>query len=153
MIPLTTSQCEGLAVESVGLPSSQFDVHAPEFQAAIVRAAAVTLTPCTRRELSAYVFRHLSPLAPDHPWREEIRDAVGMLVALGDLVEVPDEDQETGRAALYLAPNSFVELSDGVFIPDCSARSICRQPRFFRSCRIRSPSWTQTSEGIPPAST
>lgn len=116
MIPLTTSQCEGLAVESVGLPSSQFGVHTPEFQAAIVRAAAVTLTPCTRRELSAYVFRHLSPLAPDHPWREEIRDAVEMLVALGDLVEVPGEDQETGRAALYLAPNSFVELSDGVFI-------------------------------------
>jgi hypothetical protein len=55
-------------------------------------------------------------LAPDHPWREEIREAVEMLVALGDLVEVPDEDQETGRAALYLAPNSFVELSDGVFI-------------------------------------
>jgi hypothetical protein len=116
MIALTTSQCEGLAVESVGLPSSQFDVHAPEFLAAIVRAAAVTLTPCTRRELRAYVLRHLLPLAPDHPWREEIREAVEMLVALGDLVEVPDEDQETGRAALYLAPNSFVELSDGVFI-------------------------------------
>jgi hypothetical protein len=116
MIALTPDQCERLALESVGLSQTHFDVHSPEFLAAIVRAAAVAITPCTRRELSAYVLRHLTPLAPEHPWRDEIREAIEMLIALGDLVEVPDEDQESGRAALYLAPNSFVELSDGVFI-------------------------------------
>lgn len=116
MIALTSSQCEGLALESVGLSPSQFGVHAPEFLAAIVRAAAAAITPCTRRELTAHILKHLTPLEPDHPWIEEFREAVGTLIALGDLVEVADDDQESGRALLYLAPNSFVELSGGVFI-------------------------------------
>lgn len=116
MITLTSSQCEGLAVESVGLSQSQFGVHSPEFLSAVVRAAAAAITPCTRRELAVHILKHLSPLDPGHGWRDEVREAIETLVALGDLVEVPDEEQETNRSSLYLAPNSFVELSDGVFI-------------------------------------
>jgi hypothetical protein len=116
MIALTSSQCEGLALESVGLSQSQFGIHAPEFLAAIGRAAAAAITPCTRRELTAHILKHLSPLEPGHSWIEEIREAAETLIALGDLVEVADDDQESGRALLYLAPNSFVELPGGVFI-------------------------------------
>ena len=113
MIAITASQCEGLALESVGLSQSQFGVHSPEFLSAIVRAAAATITPCTRRELTVHILEHLSPLESNHPWREEIREAITMLIGLGDLVEVQDE--ENGRVSLYLAPSSFVELSNGLF--------------------------------------
>ena len=116
MIALTVSQCEGLAVESVGLARSQFGVHSPEFLSAVVRASAASITPCTRRELTAHILKHLSPLELDHAWRDEVREAIETLVALGDLVEVVDDDQENGRASLYLAPSSFVELADGVFV-------------------------------------
>jgi hypothetical protein len=116
MIALTLSQCEALAVESVGLSPSHFGVHSPEFLSAVVRAAAAAIGPCTRRELTVYILKHLSPLQPEHDWRDEIREAIDTLLALGDLVEVPDDDQESSRVSLYLAPSSFVELSDGEFI-------------------------------------
>jgi hypothetical protein len=116
MIILTSSQCEDLAVESVGLCRSQFGVHAPEFLAAIVRTAAAAITPCTRRELIRHILKHLTPLEPNHPWIEEVREAVETLIALGDLVEVAGDDEESGRAIIYLAPSSFVELAGGVFI-------------------------------------
>ena len=116
MIALTLSQCEAFAIESVGLSPSHFGIHSPEFLAAVVRAAAAAITPCTRRELAAYILKHLSPLEPEHSWRDEVREAIETLLALGDLVEVPSDDQETSRASIYLAPSSFVELSDGEFI-------------------------------------
>ncbi len=92
MIAITASQCEGLALESVGLSQSQFGVHSPEFLSAIVRAAAATITPCTRRELTVHILDHLSPLESNHPWREEVREAIAMLIGLGDLVEGQEEE-------------------------------------------------------------
>ena len=40
MIALTPDQCERLALESVGLSQTQFDVHSPEFLAAIVESSS-----------------------------------------------------------------------------------------------------------------
>ena len=116
MIALTKSQCEGLALDSVGLSQSGFRVDSPEFLAVLVREATASISPCTRRELTGHILKHLSPLDPDYPWRDEIRETIESLLALGDLVEVYDDAQETNQAIIYLAPNSFVELPGGLFV-------------------------------------
>ncbi|SVD95440.1 uncharacterized protein METZ01_LOCUS448294, partial [marine metagenome] len=109
------------------------DLGTPEVIAAAVRRAASFTCPTTPRLLREAVEESLRGLLPEEgpglPSGEEIdggsdssmrlvREALDNLVALGDLVEVPTDDEESGatRRMLFLGPTSYVRVSEDTVV-------------------------------------
>ena len=106
-------------VEALGLDSAAADLETPEVLAAIVRRAASFLCPIAPGALARSVGECLDGLvANDQPeTRRSLAGAmVEELVAYGDLVEAPIEDDQGGvsRRLLFLAQPSYVPLPSGI---------------------------------------
>ena len=108
-------------VDALGLDAGAADLETPEVLAAIVRRAASFLCPITPRALVQSVGECLDGLvAEDRP--ETRNSLVGAmledLVAYGDLVEAPIDDERSGasRRLLFLAQPSYVPLSRSTFL-------------------------------------
>lgn len=106
-------------VEALGLDAASADLETPEVLAAIVRRAASFLCPITPGALARSVGECLDGLvSKDQP--ETPGSLVGAmleeLIAYGDLVEAPIEDDRSGisRRLLFLAQPSYVPLSSGI---------------------------------------
>ena len=106
-------------VEALGLDAAAADLETPEVLSAIVRRAASFLCPITPGALARSVGECLDGLvSKDQP--ETPDSLVGAmleeLVAYGDLVEAPIEDDRSGisRRLLFLAQPSYVPLSSGI---------------------------------------
>ncbi len=104
-------------VAMLGFSSDAADMETPEVLAAAIRRAASCMCPTSPRLLALAVdecCRGLidDPGSLDEPLIESIRDLIEGLVAHGDLVEVPIED-DSGviRRGLFLAAPSFVLVS------------------------------------------
>ena len=106
-------------VEALGLDSAAADLETPEVLAAVVRRAASFLCPTTPGALTRSVGEYLDGLvATDQPENRVslVRAMLEDLVAYGDLVEAPIEDDRSGisRRLLFLAQPSYVPLSSGI---------------------------------------
>lgn len=106
-------------VEALGLDATAADLETPEVLAAIVRRAASFLCPITPGALARSVGECLDGLVTnDHPDARSslVRAMLEDLVAYGDLVEAPIEDDRSGisRRLLFLAQPSYVPLPSGV---------------------------------------
>ena len=119
---ITRLQRDGVVaatVEALGLDATAADLETPEVVAAIVRRAASFLCPITPGALARSVGECLDGLiANDQP--ETRGSLVGAmveeLIAYGDLVEAPIEDDQSGisRRLLFLAQPSYVPLPSGI---------------------------------------
>lgn len=105
-------------VGALGLDAAAADLETPEVLAAIVRRAASFLCPITPGALARSVGECLDGLVAND--QQETRSSlVGAmledLVAYGDLVEAPIEDDRSGvsRRLLFLAQPSYVPLPSG----------------------------------------
>ncbi len=106
-------------VEALGLDAAIADLETPEVLAAIVRRAASFLCPITPGALARSVGECLDGLvAKDHPETRGslVRAMLEELVAYGDLIEAPIEDDQSGilRRLLFLAQPSYVPLASGI---------------------------------------
>lgn len=102
-------------VEALGLDAEAADLETPEVLAAIVRRAASFLCPVTPGALVRCIEECLEGLvANDQPATRGslVRAMLEELVAYGDLVEAPIEDDRSGisRRLLFLAQPSYVPL-------------------------------------------
>ncbi len=116
LVRLDRDEVIAAAVGSLGFDASSVDLEAPEVLAALIRRAASFQCPVTPLGLVRSVEEALTGLATvvqpdtgDSPVRAMVED----LVAYGDLVEAPiDDDQTTtSRRLLFLAQPSYVVLS------------------------------------------
>ena len=106
-------------VDALGLDAAAADLETPEVLAAIVRRAASFLCPITPRALARSVGECLDGLVTkDQP--DTRGSFVGTmledLVAYGDLIEAPIEDDRSGisRRLLFLAQPSYVPLPSSI---------------------------------------
>lgn len=134
----TVAQVHADSVKTLGLDPDAIDLEAPEAIAGLVRRAVAFLAPCAPRTLRETVLRGLLGLVRDQSWgdatlgkdgdaenagaegerpaltlRERVSETIQLLVAYGDLLELPGSDDSGGRL-LYLAPPTFVRVSPGV---------------------------------------
>jgi hypothetical protein len=101
------------AVENLGLTQAAADLFSPEGLYASVRRAASFLCPASRRQIVDAVVDALTPLRPDLD-RDDVVDAVDILVGLGDLLELHPAASRT--RLLFLGPPSYVEKQPGEFL-------------------------------------
>lgn len=106
-------------VEALGLDAAVADLETPEVLAAIVRRAASFLCPITPSALVRSVGECLEGLIADEPPKDRGSFVGAMLedlVAYGDLIEAPIEDDRIGvsRRQLFLAQPSYVPLTSGI---------------------------------------
>jgi len=132
--PLGTPQCslQGRGANLKKAPSHLEIIRSPRPRfTAVAQGCFAHTVPGGRQGPNSYL--------PFTPFRNSLRDT----------------SKAVARAAKWRSPTSRTPRSRSEmwtsWMPDCSARSICRQPLFFRSCRILSPTWTHTSGFIPPA--
>lgn len=113
---ISAAQAEAIAVSNLGFDSEYTDFTTPEALSAVIRKTASFLCPCTTRALTRAVVGVLRPLHPEDILDASIPDAIDSLIGYGDLVEASDIDEPTGVPLLYLAPPSFVQISEQLFL-------------------------------------
>lgn len=103
------------AVDALGLDSTATASRSPEALCGSLRRAASFLCPATPRQLVDAVHDVLSPLEPDgRPSVDDIEDQLDLLVAIGDLLELRDE--QSSARHIYLGPPSFLVVSPGRYL-------------------------------------
>lgn len=103
-------------VYALGLDETVIDLSAPETICSSLRRAAALLCPATPRELIDAVLEVLGPLdAPSSITRGQLATQLDLLVAIGDLVELPNR-KDRGSRRLYLAPPSYVTKAPGRYL-------------------------------------
>ncbi|MFJ9946658.1 hypothetical protein [Kitasatospora sp. NPDC091207] len=104
------------AVHMLGLDETLIDLSAPEAICSSLRRAASFLCPTTPRELVDAVMEVLGPLdVSSAATRGQLATQLDLLVAIGDLVELPNR-MDLGRRKLYLAPPSYVTQAPGRYL-------------------------------------
>lgn len=103
-------------LEQLGLSISDAN-DASAVMAAALRRAASLLCPTSPVALISAVERSMKPLDPSPDRRQRCKDVLEDLIAHGDLMEfdaqaLDTEHSPSSRRLLYLAPPSFVRLSD-----------------------------------------
>ncbi len=109
------------AVEALGMDATAADLETPEVLAASVRRAASFLCPVTPRVLTRNIEESLDGLVEEARLVDRgsmVSAMIEDLVAYGDLVEAPIDDEQSGlsRRLLFLAQPSYVTLSPDVYI-------------------------------------
>lgn len=101
------------AVSILGLDEAAVDIFSPEGLWASLRRAASFLCPASPRQLVDAVLDALTPLNADLK-REELNEALDMLVGSGDLLELRPSGTRT--RLLFFGPPSYVEKQPGHFL-------------------------------------
>lgn len=101
------------AVGVLGLDASSVDLLSTEAICASLRRAASFLCPASPRQIVDSVLGVLTPLMPDLE-RDEVNEALDVLVGAGDLLELHPSDSRT--RLLFLGPPSYVEKQPGHFL-------------------------------------
>ncbi|GHF28846.1 hypothetical protein GCM10010359_34150 [Streptomyces morookaense] len=103
-------------VHTLGLDATATDLISPEAICSSLRRAASFLCPATQRELVDAVIETLSPLDESSLiTRSQLAAQLDLLVAIGDLIELPSQRNGGGRK-LYLAPPSYVTKASGRYL-------------------------------------
>lgn len=107
---LSQTDLEATAIALLGLDREATGLLSVEGICASIRRAASLLCPATPREIVDSVLEVLLPLSPELK-RDEIADALDLVVGVGDLLEL--RSAESGARQLYLAPPSYVTVRPG----------------------------------------
>jgi hypothetical protein len=102
------------AVAILGLDDC-VDLCSVEGICASLRRAASFLCPTSPRQLIDSVMDALAPFKPDLE-RDDVSDALDVLVDMGDLLELSVHQDGARRRLLYLGPPSYVERGPGLFL-------------------------------------
>lgn len=104
-----------LAVETLKLPAGSIGLVSPEGLSASLRRAASFMCPTTPDRLVDSVFEATRPLRAEELSRRDVSEALELLIASGDMLELR---QESGRSTrlLYLAPPSYIERLPGSYL-------------------------------------
>jgi hypothetical protein len=113
---ISAVEAEAVAVSDLGFDSEYIDLATPEALSAAIRKTASFVCPCTTQALARVMIGMFRPLHPEEALDDLIRDAIDSLVGYGDLVEASDIDAPKGSPVLYLAPPSFVQVSEQLFL-------------------------------------
>jgi hypothetical protein len=117
LVRLTPDEVAAGAVDTLGLDNTIADLATPEVLAAAIRRAASFTCPVTPRVLSRVVEESLHGLlgeaSSDSEAASPVRAILDNLVAYGDLLEAPvdDEDRGTTHRTLFLGQPAFVHVS------------------------------------------
>lgn len=117
IVPLTPSKVVATCVDWLGLDSDIADFETPEVLAEALRRAASFICPTSPRTLVRTMREALRGLVPDDLFEpgagSPIRQVLDDLVAHGDLIEAPinDEDFRVAHRVLFLGPPSYVAIS------------------------------------------
>ncbi|MEU9342004.1 hypothetical protein AB0D74_12400 [Streptomyces sp. NPDC048278] len=104
------------ALRALGLDETATDLFSTEAICASLRRAASFLCPATPRRLVEAVLEAIKPLDDSSlVTRSQIAEQLDLLVSLGDLVELPRQ-QDRGSRLLYLAPPSYVVKAPGQYL-------------------------------------
>ena len=88
------------------------DMTGPDMLAASVRRAAGFLCPCPPRTLREEVEGVLEGLVDDDDAAEKIKDTIQQLILVGDLLDLPVEENGRSNRMLHATPPSFVVRKD-----------------------------------------
>jgi len=98
---------------SLGLPNDVAPIG-PEALAAILRAIATVISPCSSNTLADTCVGLLRGLLPRDSAKQRIVDMIRLMVAYGDLVEAPDREPTlVRRTVIYPAAPAFVLRTNG----------------------------------------
>ena len=112
---LSPGDASVLAVDTLKLHTGSIGLTSPEGISASLRRAASFMCPTTPDRLINAVIDAIRPLYADELSRQDVAEAVELLVELGDMLELR---QESGRSKrlLYLAPPSYIERMPGTYL-------------------------------------
>ena len=118
---LTPKELEAKKVRELGLDPAQVGLSSPEAIAGALRRAAGFLCPCSPTTLIRAVLRPLEGVVSNLDGvRERVEDILDAVVAVGDLQEHSDIDQDTSQPRqgrlLYPSPPTFVVRQSGAVI-------------------------------------
>jgi hypothetical protein len=108
------SEAQQAAFQALGIPldaSGQASMTAPEVLAASIRRAASFLCPCPPRTLREEVEGVLEGLAEDDA-PEKVEGMIQQLILVGDLLDLPVEENGRSHRMLHATPPSFVVRMD-----------------------------------------
>lgn len=110
---LERSEATARAVGVLGLDPTAVDLVSPEGLCASLRRAASFWCPASPRQLVDAVLDALTPLSPGIE-RDELAEALDMLIGAGDLLELRASGSRT--RLLFLGPPSYVEKRPGHYV-------------------------------------
>jgi hypothetical protein len=115
---LAPSQVRTEVVGALGLDPCAFGLTSTEVLAAAMRRAASFLCPATPRALIAAVVEALDGLSGSSAddLRQQLEPLIEILVAYGDLMELPLDDIGGTRSHIFLGPPAFVRRSGGCLL-------------------------------------
>lgn len=114
--PVSGSSATQRTVHALGLDETATDLFSAEGICASLRRAASFLCPATPHRLVEAVLEAIGPLDESCSiTRGQVAEQLGLLVSIGDLVELPRQ-QDRGSRQLYLAPPSYVEKAPGQYL-------------------------------------
>ena len=108
------SEAQQAAVQALEIPldaGEQASMIAPEVLAASIRRAASFLCPCPPRTLREEVEGVLAGLVDDDA-AEKVKDMIQQLILVGDLLDLPVEENGRSHRMLHATPPSFVVRED-----------------------------------------
>lgn len=113
---LSSHEVARRTIQMLGLNETAIDMSAPEAICSSLRRAASFLCPATPRELVDAVMEVLGPLDDSSlVTRGQLATQLDLLMAIGDLVELPNR-KDRGSRKLYLAPPSYVTKAPGRYL-------------------------------------
>lgn len=119
-VRLSPSRLVASSVEALGLDREIADFETPEVVAAAIRRAAAFMCPASPRQLVAAVdevMRGLVSSGHSDEHGASVRALVEDLVAYGDLIEAPlEEEPGIARRMLFLGPPSYVTISPTIVL-------------------------------------
>jgi hypothetical protein len=112
---LSAGDASTLAVETLGLDADGIDLTSHEGISASLRRAASFMCPTSPGRLIDAVLGAVRPVHAEELSRDDVADALDLLVASGDLLELRHESGRSTRL-LYLAPPSYIERVPGTYL-------------------------------------
>jgi len=109
------SEARQAAVQALEAPpdaGEQVDITSPDVLAASIRRAAGFLCPCPPRTLREEVEGVLEGLVDDDT-ADMVDNIIQQLILVGDLLDLPVEENGRSRRMLHATPPSFVVRQDG----------------------------------------
>ncbi|HKV78658.1 MAG TPA: hypothetical protein VJP02_10980 [Candidatus Sulfotelmatobacter sp.] len=113
---ISTGEAEAIAVSCLGFDGEYTDLTTPEALSALIRKTAAFMCPCSSQALQRAVTALLRPIQAKDDLDASVSDAIDSILDYGDLVEADGTDAQNAGPLIYLAPPSFVQISEQLLL-------------------------------------